>query len=185
MRFFFNLPPSLTEDGALLGESTEEMAGKGHLAFSVCATEILRAAILSYGLNCFSQPRWMHSICLWLPNECEMHILHAQVITEVWTCLCSVGRCAPGIGSCSQDNEGWKPHFMLFIKQSVLAKLLHHSFGQLQAEYVMGVPHMVFVFPVSRIGSKTLKDWNVCCRYLHAHARIFCSLVLFRANSQG
>ena len=55
MFLFFKLPPFPTEDGPLLVECTEEMVGQGHLAFSVCATEILRAAILSYGLNNFLQ----------------------------------------------------------------------------------------------------------------------------------
>jgi len=44
---------------------------------------------------------------------------------------------------------------------------------------------MVSVFPISRTGSKILKDWNACYRYLRAHAWIFCSLVLFKVNSQG
>lgn len=50
--FFFNLPLFLTENGALLDENTEEMAG--NLAFPVHVTEILRA-ILSYRVN-FLQP---------------------------------------------------------------------------------------------------------------------------------
>lgn len=183
--FFFNLPPFLTECGALLDKYTEEKAGKGHLDFSVCATEIVRAAVLSCGLNCFSQTHWMRSICLWLPNEWEMHILHAHVITKVWTCLYSVSGWAPSVRSSSQNNGGWKPRPVLLIKQPVLADLLHHSFEQWQVEHVMGVPHMVFVFPVSRTGSKILKDWNACYRYLHAHASIFCSLVLLKVNSQG
>lgn len=147
-------------------------------------SQIHRADVLSYGSSCFLQHHWMHTICLGQLNECKMHILHAHIISKVWTCLSSVSRCVPVTGRCSQDNGAWKPHPVLFTKQLVLAELLHHSFKQWHIKHVMGVPHILFVFPVSRVGSGILKDWNACYRYLHAHARIFCSLVMFKVNSQ-
>lgn len=80
--FFFNLPLFLTENGALLDENTEEMAG--NLAFPVHVTEILRA-ILSYRVN-FLQPHWM--LTIYLLNECKMYILYTHVITTLWTLFC-------------------------------------------------------------------------------------------------
>lgn len=79
MFFFFNFSPFLTEDEALLGEYTEDMAEKCYLAFSVCATEILRTAVLIYGLNCFLQPQWMRTICLWL----QMSVRHASCMHKL------------------------------------------------------------------------------------------------------
>lgn len=75
----------------------------------------------------------MYTICLQLLNECEMHILHAYVITKVDISLfCK--QIALGRGSYSQDNESWKPYHVLLFKQSVLAGLLHHSFEQWQVD---------------------------------------------------
>lgn len=66
---------------------------------------------------------------------------------------------------------------MLFIKQLVLGELLPQ-----QVEHVLGVLYMVFVFPVSRIGSKILKDWNAGYKYTYDPTQIFCSLVLFKVS---